>query len=515
MADDPKYRSYRSPSARREAAHDDNQRAEDPLVELARLIGQQDPFADPGRAHRSAPAQATPQPQVDADPVPSWLTRPVAADQATNQPQHFYEPEQQAYQAEQQEYWRDVGRNHPDAPGRAGVADQPYVDERYYEAPDPRAVHDAGAPDGRYAAYNPGYAPRPDEEFENYENDEHRATEGERDDEAPPERRRGKLIAAILVVGLAVLGTGATFAYRGLFSGNGAPAQPPVIKADTAPAKITPASQGSDGQISKLIYDRVGERGQDQAEKVVPREERPVDIRDATIPSGPRVAAPSTIPPQTAPAAAAPQWPGPAGQGQPGPTGAVGIASNAAPGSVSDPRRVRTLTIRPDQTGAPPSSATGVPSVPDVAPTRSVTTTAVAPPSGASSSARQAPVRSNGTNPLAITPQSSGTETASLERPPAHATPSRATSAAATESGFFVQLSAQRSNDEAQSSFRSLQAKYPKLLGGRQPVIRRKDLGEKGTFYAAQVGPFDTRDQANEFCGNLKSAGGQCIVQKN
>jgi hypothetical protein len=34
-------------------------------------------------------------------------------------------------------------------------------------------------------------------------------------------------------------------------------------------------------------------------------------------------------------------------------------------------------------------------------------------------------------------------------------------------------------------------------------------------YYRAQVGPFGTVAEANQFCSNLKIAGGQCIVQKN
>jgi hypothetical protein len=78
-----------------------------------------------------------------------------------------------------------------------------------------------------------------------------------------------------------------------------------------------------------------------------------------------------------------------------------------------------------------------------------------------------------------------------------------------------VQLFSGRSESEAQDQFRVLQGKYQGVLGGRQPIIRRADLGEKGVFYRAQVGPFGTIDLANQFCGNLKNAGGQCIVQRN
>ena len=59
-------------------------------------------------------------------------------------------------------------------------------------------------------------------------------------------------------------------------------------------------------------------------------------------------------------------------------------------------------------------------------------------------------------------------------------------------------------------------AEISDLLGGREPNIRRVDLGDKGgIYYRAQVGSFATLEQANTFCGNLKDAGGQCIVQKN
>ena len=81
--------------------------------------------------------------------------------------------------------------------------------------------------------------------------------------------------------------------------------------------------------------------------------------------------------------------------------------------------------------------------------------------------------------------------------------------------GYAVQVSSQHSEEEAQSSFRALQAKYPDLLGGREPIIRRADLGAKGIYYRAMVGPFASADQANELCSNLKAAGGNCLVQKN
>jgi hypothetical protein len=77
-----------------------------------------------------------------------------------------------------------------------------------------------------------------------------------------------------------------------------------------------------------------------------------------------------------------------------------------------------------------------------------------------------------------------------------------------------VQVSVQRSEADARSSYRSLQQKYPSVLRAREPIIRRTDQGEKGgVWYKAQLGPFTAVEQAIAFCDSLKAAGGQCVVQ--
>jgi hypothetical protein len=45
-------------------------------------------------------------------------------------------------------------------------------------------------------------------------------------------------------------------------------------------------------------------------------------------------------------------------------------------------------------------------------------------------------------------------------------------------------------------------------------MIKRVDLGDKGIYFRAMVGPFASGNEASEVCSSLKSAGGQCIVQK-
>lgn len=81
--------------------------------------------------------------------------------------------------------------------------------------------------------------------------------------------------------------------------------------------------------------------------------------------------------------------------------------------------------------------------------------------------------------------------------------------------GYAVQVSSQRSEGEAQAAFRSLQAKFPSELGSRHVEIRRADLGAKGVYYRALVGPFASGEQASSLCRSLKAAGGSCIVQRN
>jgi hypothetical protein len=81
--------------------------------------------------------------------------------------------------------------------------------------------------------------------------------------------------------------------------------------------------------------------------------------------------------------------------------------------------------------------------------------------------------------------------------------------------GYLVQVSSQRSEADAQASYRALQGKFPAVLGNRLPLIKRADLGADRIYYRAMVGPFGTPDEASQFCGSLKSAGGQCVVQRN
>jgi cell division septation protein DedD len=109
-----------------------------------------------------------------------------------------------------------------------------------------------------------------------------------------------------------------------------------------------------------------------------------------------------------------------------------------------------------------------------------------------------------------------GPETAAPVEPRARVAATNPTQAATPNAGgYVVQVSSQRNEADAQASFRALQGKFPAVLGSRSPLIKRADLGEKGVYYRAMVGPFGTPDEASQLCGSLKAAGGQCVVQRN
>jgi hypothetical protein len=78
---------------------------------------------------------------------------------------------------------------------------------------------------------------------------------------------------------------------------------------------------------------------------------------------------------------------------------------------------------------------------------------------------------------------------------------------------FMVQVAATRSRALARSTFGDMQKKYPQLLSGRDPLILRIDLGPKGIFYRVNIGGFENRGDAIEFCASLKNAGQDCLVK--
>ena len=143
------------------------------------------------------------------------------------------------------------------------------------------------------------------------------------------------MLTVIAVLVLAVVGTGAAYAYRTYAGSARTDGAPPVIKADAGPNKIVPQQAGSGDAVGKLIQDRMST--DNGTEQMVSREEQPVDVKEATN-SGPRVVFPSlnqnANPPQVA--SVAPNVRPPAT-----------VANGTIAGD--EPRKIKTLTVHGDQ----------------------------------------------------------------------------------------------------------------------------------------------------------------------
>jgi len=447
----------------------------DPLAELARLIDQTDPVAGATRTGTPIP-RANPRPnfqppdESDSHPAgpPSWMQRTQR--QETPQQEHD-EPEYQP------------NPSHPlhrhAAPQHVATAPVDYDAQRYAEPeqePNPSRYDDA-----LFGQIEPG-----EQDYQRdpaYPDDPYAYQDDYEEEPELPKRKRG-LVTVAAVLALAVVGTGAAFGYR-TYIGSPSSGEPPIIKADNSPTKVVPTP--ADGIVK--TPDRLPSG--DGSEKLVSREETPVDLSARS--GAPRVVFPP--PNQNASQPPASPFPPPAAAGGTLPS--------------NEPRKIRTLSVKGDavENGvvpvAPPGSAA-----------KPTTAARVAAPAPTASPPRNPPAatNANGSAPLSLTPQPSQPEPAPTQV--AAANPSQA-AAASTSGGYVVQVSSQKNEADAQASYRTLQSKFPNVLGSRTPLIKRADLGEKGVYYRAMVGPFGSQDEANQLCGNLKTAGGQCVVQRN
>jgi hypothetical protein len=463
MADDNRFRSTRPGDSYRRAAEPSrpSERASgsDPLAELARLIGKNDPYAEFGLSN--------PQPGQQQE---NYSTAASAHDD------RHHASAQERYEESYQGSQGARGRESYDASRESYGADQdlpPGQDPRpeIWRA-DNRPAYDE--PQFEDEARVPSYPSARSHDQEDGPEAEHYF-----DDEAPPDphedqmyddapraRRHGGLATALALIGCAMLGTAGAYAYRSYYGQPAATVSPPVITADNStPTKIVPAPAG-DPASGKIIQDRLANAGREQ---IVSKQEEPVPLKDLGTQAAPRVVLPAPVAPAPVATQQTPVGSGASGSGE--------------------PKKVRTVTIRPDGT--------------DVS----------SRPVGAPPAAPRAPG-----GPLSLDPQTkepAGAPTARTRTATAPAATHSGSQSAGGSGGFLVQLSSQKTEAEATSSFRSLQAKFPNELGGKNPIIRRADLGAKGVFYRTMVGPFASAQEANQFCASYKASGGHCVVPNN
>jgi hypothetical protein len=301
------------------------------------------------------------------------------------------------------------------------------------------------------------------------------------EEEPEPRTRRGGMVTVAAAMALAVMGT---VAYRTCV-GSPRSGEPPIITADNSATKVVPTQ--SDGDGSKAPG-RIPPG--DGGEKLVSRDEARIDVNSksgASLEVFPPLNQNSSPPPV-------------AGVSPTGP--ALTMAANGTMPN-NEPRQIKTLAMRgdPAENGGIPTGATA-PAKPDpTAPSASAPIALAQRNSSAASASANAPV----------TPSAPASDPA----PPIRVAATNAVRTARSAGrDYLVQVSSQKNEADVQASYRALQNKFPATLGSRPPVIKRVDLGAKGIYYRTMVGPFGSTEEAVRFCGNLKSAGGECVIQR-
>jgi hypothetical protein len=197
----------------------------DPLAELARLIGQTDPFAGITPDRGSPPRAALPEEPTEGAPLPSWIQR------ANHRPpvQPSYEQpsyEQPAYEepayveapsalqghppyadeaaADASEFLHGSRRGYADGGQDASALDEADLDPSRYD----EALY--GAPD------HPAYATRTEDGYpaDPYADLRSYAAQSE----PAPAPRRGGMATVVALVALGVVGTAGAYAYRTLIA---------------------------------------------------------------------------------------------------------------------------------------------------------------------------------------------------------------------------------------------------------------------------------------------------------
>ncbi|MCB8836673.1 SPOR domain-containing protein [Aurantimonas sp. VKM B-3413] len=378
-----------------------------------------------------------------------------------------------------------------------------------------------------------------------------------------PRRSLGAGVAFGAIAAVLAAGTGVYWLSGGTSSLTGSKGVL-IVEADKDPVKVKPDDPGGRNipNQNKAVYERVESASADMVpsqRKLVTSEERPMDL-PAEEPS------PSDLPGVEFGTIASAQ----AAE----PVQVASASDDNEPIAVLTPRRVRTLTVRPDGTlvaadtvpetsmdalknggalieaSARPVSvetlgegqvpgpaataaeaasassaaedvAAGDPVVGQPAPGMPVPGArpryAPAAPADVVTAAAYAPtapaVPAAEQAPAAPVARTDSVETASLETPApsAQAAASGSVPVVSQSSGYYVQISSQPSEPLAQQSSQRLGQRFSSVIDGRQMVIQPADIPGKGTYYRVRIAAA-SKDEASRLCDHLKSAGGSCFV---
>jgi cell division septation protein DedD len=326
--------------------------------------------------------------------------------------------------------------------------------------------------------------------------DAEQSDEGSASYEAIRSRRPLYVMAAMIIAGVA--GIFASFAFKGAVSTQDDVA---TIRAIDGPVKVQPeTAPGNDnpGQEATIL----GGLPQQPPVAAASNIDQPSDLSAQTGTAENQESSQTAVAAAGSGAAAVPV-PAPPAQAQARPS--------TEPQSIADliePRKVKTVSVRPDGTvvanDAPPS----------IAPRAAQAPVAVHPP--AAPAARAATPKTAAR--LATTPKPpaatapAATARGNLQSAQTTVAPkARAPEASRT---FAVQLAAPTTEQEARELQARLMQKYSAEFAGFEPSIQKAAVGGK-PVYRIRVGGLPSRDQATALCQKVQSSGGNCFVAKN
>jgi hypothetical protein len=292
------------------------------------------------------------------------------------------------------------------------------------------------------------------------------------DEEEPRRGRRGVMITAALI-GAIAFGGAMAYTYKAFF-GSGGGRAPLIRLTDSGPSKIKPDDPGGRefAHTDKKLLNRLSEPGAASSEPET-QEDRSGD--DANVPRKVRVI---PIPPS-----------GQQGAAPVVTTSSVTARPTVAPVTVNVPGvMLENLTPPPAQQAQPPLAGR-----PPAAPPVKVVSAAQASDPVASD---VAPVARKA---AVVAPKAQVTKVKQAAAP--------AVTSPSGSSGFVAVLASKKSRMDALKAFADLQQKYAEVLAAKTPDVQEADLGDKGVWYRAVVGPPGSREAANGVCSQLKTAG--------
>ncbi len=322
------------------------------------------------------------------------------------------------------------------------------------------------------------------------------------DDTAGPSRGRGKTIA-LAIAGIALLGGTAAVALNFLGGENG---PPPIILADNSPAKEKPADPGGENvpNQDQAVYRSVEGRSNGDIEQptLLESEETPIQVTNVDIADGggANALAPRTVRTVTV-----------------RPDGTIVGSTNAG----TAPRSVRVTTLSDNRFEVGENSAAANPIGPEATPPVAASPASEPAPAPVVVAAAEPEVATPepvvvasepvAPAPVVPTPAPKPVEVAKVEPTPEPEPAPAPTPAAA--SPYKVQISSQRSDAAARSSYDNLSRRYASVIGGKGVDYQRTDIPGKGIYYRVRI-PAASRSEANTICSRLKSAGGSCFVTR-